>query len=589
MKLMTFRLKTRDALPQCISTFQAQCPENATTVLASIYSGWTDEDEVRTLLSQIRSALPKAVIVGCTASGEIMAGTMSLRTTVVTFMAFTSTQLQTQLIDFSNIPVNDGAAEVVATCRKQNDLAGIEVLFANNDANAYAFLAAMSNLPRELPIFGGVAGCEENGSSYVFINDTIIRNGAVVLCFLGHNIHIQVNASQGWDPLGPWFHITAMAAENVITELNHRPANYIYEKYLAISPEDFEQELLVFPLFLERNGQPMLRHPSCTTQEGAIVLHGDCRIGERVRLAYGNPAKILNALRNIRKNILLFEPQAIMIFNCSSRRFFLLEAANHELKPFEDIAPSAGLYTAGEVGRTNNGEVSLRNMTLVSVSFREGETLQYRNSAIQLIPSHKPLTGAMKLMQHMAHFITVTSEELEAANRQLQQLATTDRLTALYNRGEIESILQKEIASRRQENRQICAIMLDVDNFKMVNDTYGHAIGDEVLHSIGAALKRNIRRGDAAGRWGGEEFLIILPNCSIDTAANVAERIRTDVAGDYTLPNGEHVTVSLGVAEFSEDMSYMNFYRILDDALYQAKHQGKNNVCIASMDGQNHA
>ncbi|MBQ9453877.1 MAG: diguanylate cyclase [Desulfovibrio sp.] len=583
MKLMTFRLKNRDALPQCISTFQAQCPENTTTVLVSIYSGWTDEEEVRTLLCQIRSVLPEAVIVGCTTSGEIMAGTMSLRTTVVTFMAFTSTQLQAQVIDFSNVSVNDGAAEVIATCRKQDDLAGIEVLFANNNANAYAFLAAMNDLPHDLPVFGGVAGCEENGSSYVFVNDTIIRNGAVVLCFLGRDIHIQVNASQGWNPLGPWFRITAMAAENVITELDNRPANYIYEKYLAISPEDFEQEILVFPLFLERNGQQMLRHPACTTQEGAIVLHGDCRIGERVRLAYGNPAKILDALRNIHKNILYFEPQAIMIFNCSSRRFFLLDAANHELKPFENIAPSSGLYTAGEVGRTNKGEVSILNMTLVSVSFREGETLQYSNAVVQPNPSRKPLTGAMKLLQHLAHFITVTSEELEAANRQLQQLATTDRLTDLYNRGEIESILQKELSSRRQGNRQICAIMLDVDNFKMVNDTYGHAIGDAVLRRVGAALKRNIRRGDAAGRWGGEEFLIILPNCSIDTAANVAERIRTDVAKDYTLPNGEHVTVSLGVADFSEKLSYMDFYRILDDALYQAKHQGKNKVCVAAM------
>ena len=584
MKMTSFRIAHRDELPSCLDAFKAQCPENPATLFVTVFSGWPDEQKVLELVSQVRREFPKATVLGCSAAGEIVAGGMALNTAVVTFMTFTETVLQLHCIDFTKSTADKDINSFIDNYKNAEDLAGVEVLFSTNDNNTYKFISSLNQLPHAIPIFGGVAASEENEKSYVVINNRVIHDGVVAACYIGHDTHIQIHASQGWSPLGPWFTITDMTAENIIAKLDNKPASLIYEKYLDISQDEFEQENLVFPLFLERNGQRILRHPACTTNDGKIVLHGDCRTGEKVRLAYGDPGKILEALHGVHKKIIDFDPQGIIIFNCSSRRFFFMDDANHELHKFNDIAVNAGCYTAGELGRTNNNDVSLRNMTFVAVSIREGAKRQQSNPETSAHTPSKPLTGAMKLVRHLAHFIAVTSEELEESNRRLADLATMDTLTGLYNRGEIESILQKELSTRRQGQHKLSAVMLDLDNFKMINDSYGHSIGDQVLCGAGAAMKRNIRRSDAAGRWGGEEFFIILPDTAMPTALKIAERIRQDIQAKCTLPDGKRVTASIGVAEYSEDCSYMDFYRLLDAALYRAKRLGKNTVCSADIE-----
>ncbi len=582
MKSISFRLDTAEDFDACLQIFRAQCPQNPASILVSIFSGWPVREDIVAFANRVRQAVPQAVIVGCTTSGEITAGAMSLRKTCINFAIFEKTALVVRIVDFAATPALEGAKSLVHAYQGNKDLAGIELLFAQNDANIYPFLSVLNQFSHAVSMFGGVAGTIDNVSeSFVFNNNEIIKDGVVAICFLGEDTHIQVNTSLGWNALGPWFSITGVTAENIISELDYKPACFIYEKYLAIPFEEFEQENLVFPLVLERNGQPILRHPARATRDGTIVMHGDCQLGERVRLAYGDPAKILDDVQGIaNKEVAQFNPEGILIFNCSSRRFFLRGAADHELRPFQNIAQSAGLYTAGEVGRANDGDVTLLNMTLVSACFREGEG-RSGVSKPPCLPSAKPLTGTMKLVKHLAHFIAATSAELEEANQHLTEMATMDRLTGLYNRGEIESILKKEIDSRRQENRPLSAIILDLDDFKKINDTYGHAVGDQVLRWVGGVLRRQIRRGDTAGRWGGEEFFVILPESSVDAAENIAERIRVEIGGDFTLPDGKHISVSLGAAEYSDAISYMDFYRALDEALYAAKQNGKNQVRVA--------
>ena len=161
------------------------------------------------------------------------------------------------------------------------------------------------------------------------------------------------------------------------------------------------------------------------------------------------------------------------------------------------------------------------------------------------------------------------------------QLASIDRLTGLYNRGEIESILRKELIQNRRNDGVLSAIMADLDNFKSVNDIFGHAVGDEVLRRRSKLIQDAIRRTDAAGRWGGEEFFILLPGTPLENAKHVAERIRAAFESDSVLPNGRPVTGSFGVAKFPDSGNYMKFYQRLDEALYRAKQIGKNCVCAA--------
>ncbi|MBR3458764.1 MAG: GGDEF domain-containing protein, partial [Selenomonadaceae bacterium] len=175
--------------------------------------------------------------------------------------------------------------------------------------------------------------------------------------------------------------------------------------------------------------------------------------------------------------------------------------------------------------------------------------------------------------------ITVTAAELESANRKLAMLASQDRLTEIFNRGEIEQRLKLSVRGMREMGKPLSVIMLDLDNFKSINDTFGHEMGDLVLKTAARVLRENIRASDAAGRWGGEEFLVVLPGAALESAVEVAERIRETLSSKSLLPDRQ-VTASLGVAEVREGEEYKPFYQRLDANLYTAKHSGKN--CVVS-------
>ncbi|MBQ5414002.1 MAG: GGDEF domain-containing protein, partial [Schwartzia sp.] len=169
------------------------------------------------------------------------------------------------------------------------------------------------------------------------------------------------------------------------------------------------------------------------------------------------------------------------------------------------------------------------------------------------------------------------------ANEKLAKLAKLDRLTGIYNRGEIEQILQHTIACERSGKRvsdHLSAIMIDLDDFKLVNDKFGHQVGDTVLKDIAKVFEKNIRPTDSVGRWGGEEFLIILPGACLKAAKSIAERIQNAAKKAPPLPDGRTVTLSVGIAEFPSDGNFQSFYRHLDDALYHSKNNGKNQITL---------
>ena len=580
MKHVSYCLHAPEDVDDCLRAFQEQCPPQPSALLVSLFTSWMDEAIVLRVLESVRQAFPKAVVVGSTTAGGICHGALSQGSTILHFQAFETARVQALSLDLAETTLEEGAATLVAACGEQESLVAVELLLACTAASVNAFLDGLHELPSELPVFGGVAGWDEAKRSFVLEGQRILRQGIVALFLTGSELHVQVITSQGWSPLGPCFLITAMTAQNVIAALDEQPAKLVYEKYLDLRSEDFVWDNLLFPLLLERNGHALLRLPLSVTEEGGLVMGAECRTGENVRLAYGDPGEILDASGVLHRDMERFAPQGILLFSCVSRRYFLREAVNHEMLPLQDIAPCDGFFTGGEIARLEDGSVPLLNMTLVAVGFREG--------AAKCAAPHKPtgagknaLKGAMKLVRHLAHFIAVTSRELEQANVRLVDMAITDRLTGLYNRGEIENILKKELSNRRTVALPLSAIMLDLDDFKKINDVYGHAVGDQTLQWVGETLRHSTRRGDAAGRWGGEEFFIILPGADVNAAMLVAERIRQGLSKGFALPDGKRVTASLGVAEFLESASYMDFYRRLDAALYRAKHEGKNRVCVA--------
>ena len=162
------------------------------------------------------------------------------------------------------------------------------------------------------------------------------------------------------------------------------------------------------------------------------------------------------------------------------------------------------------------------------------------------------------------------------------QYATLDALTGLNNRRQFEVRLKQEIATTKRQKNPLCAMMIDIDFFKKVNDTYGHASGDSVLRTVASIIKEHLRESDIPSRYGGEEFAVLLPYTHIEEAQIVGERLRKAVeAAPIPIDKKNiNVTISMGLAEFTPEESGEELFKRADTALYEAKASGRNRVCI---------
>ncbi|GAB5477320.1 MAG: sensor domain-containing diguanylate cyclase [Marinobacter nauticus] len=173
---------------------------------------------------------------------------------------------------------------------------------------------------------------------------------------------------------------------------------------------------------------------------------------------------------------------------------------------------------------------------------------------------------------------------LERANEQLAKLSMTDRLTGLLNRGTWENLVDAEYERFRRYGQATSLVMFDIDHFKPVNDTYGHLAGDEVIRHTAEVTRNNIRQSDSAGRYGGEEFGIILPETDAENARVICERIREAIENSTvsTTAGDIRYTVSMGIAQLTETPeNYMQWMQKADEALYKAKESGRNKVVVS--------
>jgi diguanylate cyclase (GGDEF)-like protein len=178
-------------------------------------------------------------------------------------------------------------------------------------------------------------------------------------------------------------------------------------------------------------------------------------------------------------------------------------------------------------------------------------------------------------------------DRLREAHEQMEYQAMHDALTGLLNRRAIQIHAEAEAKRATRASAALSLLLLDVDNFKAINDRYGHLVGDQALQTVAKVLSSNVRQYDWVGRWGGEEFLCVLPSTSQSEAGQAAERIRSSVAAvTLTAPDSStvHMTVSIGVAciEGYRDVIWLDkLIQSADHALYKAKTEGRNRVCLA--------
>jgi diguanylate cyclase (GGDEF)-like protein len=160
------------------------------------------------------------------------------------------------------------------------------------------------------------------------------------------------------------------------------------------------------------------------------------------------------------------------------------------------------------------------------------------------------------------------------------RMAITDGLTNLANRKQLDTVLAEELPRAQRHGRHLSLLMIDIDHFKNINDTYGHLTGDSVLRGLSTTLQKRLRPNDKLGRYGGEEFCVILPETSLSSAVRIAEELRTLVANQSFVAEGKEVriSISIGGAAIGPTTTVEQLYKAADDMLYKAKHDGRNRV-----------
>jgi diguanylate cyclase (GGDEF)-like protein len=208
-------------------------------------------------------------------------------------------------------------------------------------------------------------------------------------------------------------------------------------------------------------------------------------------------------------------------------------------------------------------------------------------------PGKSELSQLGAAFDAMAQALQQRDSELRQAVLELHAQANTDSLTQLHNRRQLVELLPRELVRARRKSARVAALMIDLDFFKKINDTYGHKAGDLVLSEVGQLLRAGVRASDIACRYGGEEMLLILPDTALKAATDRAEGIRMKIKELRITHEGREIvpiTASIGVSIFPDHADDSDaLLRVADDALYHAKNGGRDRVAVGMRGDSNSA
>lgn len=573
-------IRSLDDIKNCIHLFAPYyVPENQ-SILITIYTHWNTPETIREMTRLFCDAFPEAEIAGMTTAGGIDHGRMRLHQTIVTIQCFEKGDVHTAIYDFSKEPLKNVGEKALCFCRKETSLSAVLLFMTQRYYDFEPFLTALDKLGKDIPICGGYAHTYRNEEGIcVFTKDAILSRGILLVTFSG-DVKVMTTSVMGWQPLGRTMTITAIDGPLVIRSLDHKPAAYFYQKYLHST--DFGKSELLFPLVRSRHQVQLSILPLEHRSDGALQTNVFSHVGDQVQMAYGDPDQVILSSREALGHIERFAPEGMLLISCVTRRYFLKEDVNQILSAYSDFCVAPGGYVNGELIRID-GKTQATNMTLISVCFREGE-------APLVAATRKPhapvvLGETLSTIQRLATFVTETTKELAETQKQLSFAASHDSLSGLFNRGAMEKYLAQCIKNNTEIGMPLSAIMIDLDHFKTINDTYGHSIGDAVIRTLADLMKKHTAGRGYAGRWGGDEFLIILPGSTLETAEMLSIHMKDALLHAHVLPDDSPVSASFGVTIARPGELEQSFYKRVDNALYTSKENGKNRITIFDANG----
>ena len=570
----------------------------AKSVLIMLYTDRNNKEYIAYILNLIKKRLPKAQIAGLTCVSSFAHGEELFRGTVVTTLFFYHSEVEVASYDFSRQPHEAVLSDLQAKLQATENLKGIQVYttpMKNTVTNR--ILSALSRAFENLPVFGAGAGWGEKATNkelYVF-SDSIIENGMVVTIFKGKQLQVYAESTLGWTPIGKQMTVTGVTDDCILETVDGESAGEVYKKYLGVvSEENFIENTCEFPFMMKRGEYWIARVPKCKDKNGNVQFTADIAIGDRLFFSYGSKKLILSQSFNLADYLIRKNLEGIIIHVCRNRKIFLKDEETLALHAFSSFYREAsGCFAFSEIlYRGENG--GILNSSLIAIGFLEvSESKQAdivddcfiedmsfgRNRFVDLTKVEADFprnSSVIPFEDRIVHFFHAITQDLNQANAKLEELATTDGLTKLYNRKKISECIEHALSNRREE-RGIHLIMFDIDNFKHINDTYGHDRGDEVLRTVAQTARNCLRSKDTIGRWGGEEFMILVTDAEKIVAVEIAERIRSSI-NSLVWENMPPVSVSIGVSQLRSGDDSETLYKRVDNHLYYAKTHGKNQV-----------
>lgn len=546
------------------------------------------------MLERAGVLLPGAQAIGMSSDGEICRSRMEQPCILMSAFLFKDSWVK--VLSFQSILSKEKEAgeALFEEVSRYEDVQGVELLFAGRGIDSVPIYESLRRCTDRLPFFGGYA-IERDAKrepAYLLTDAGVLHDSMAAVIYGGESLHIDAGRTTGWKPLGNAFQVTGAKGRRLFS-INGMPAYDLYNRFLRFPEEGlFRDYAMEFPLMVKRGKMQLLRHPLEKYDDSSVLLDGKVSEGDEIYLSYGAPLEIIRRMNMRCEKIRAFEPEALLLYSCPGRRSYWGDLVGWEMEPFQKVAETGGACLDGQIMRNNQtGRVLEHRLTLLSVAMREGG--KTGRSIPEIAVDDEVLKSKMSLVHRMSTLIESTMEELQKANEalismnerlaraneELHRVAITDELTGLYNRREIERRIKAALEKAEADNRSITLLMLDIDFFKKVNDTYGHDAGDIVLKDVSSILGEYVdaASGESAGRWGGEEFFVLLPDKGLKEAVALAERIRAAVEQhDFQAPH--HLTVSIGVTNAAADSNYQAIFIQADRALYQAKQGGRNQV-----------
>ncbi len=259
----------------------------------------------------------------------------------------------------------------------------------------------------------------------------------------------------------------------------------------------------------------------------------------------------------------------------------------------EDLNSTNGTFINGKqitkAELKHNDEINIGNFTIIFDDGRgiegiydETQSAYTGNETQKLVAEYKSIAEKIR-EREIALRLKQYHEKVLKSRKRLTEQANRDRLTELYNRRYFDMVFEHQFKNARQNRYPLTIFFIDIDHFKKINDTYGHAKGDEVLRGVAHIIQALCRKDDIVARYGGEEFVIIFPKMDVESASQIAETMRKIVEEKSAEIIGIKITVSIGVAtDFQRFTSSQDFIKSADNALYKAKSSGRNRVVMTN-------